>query len=282
MVENGQQPAIRTVRYRVAEDSPFGVEVLTFGRLRALPAGKQPTTVHRADFHVLALANSGRGTATVDFVRHRLEPGQVVWIRPGWTHSWEDIREVTGTVVLFRPEFVPAGSPGADPLGPAVWRPEHADLVRLAAEHLRREYAAAVAGPGGAAILGHLLEVLLLRTADGAPRPADNREVFAAFSRAVETGYRRSREVAWYAHRLGYAPRTLRRATQEALGIGAKRFIDDRVVLEAKRLLAHDGLSVTACAHRLGFDDPANFAKFFQSRAGVSPGAFAEDQRWRR
>jgi AraC-like DNA-binding protein len=178
----------------------------------------------------------------VDFVRHPLDADRVIWIRPGWTHSWDDIRAVTGSVVLFRAEFVPAGSPGADPLGPTGWRQAtRPDLVRLAADHLRREYAAAVAGPrpGSAAILRHLLEALLLRVGDGAPRPSDGREVFTAFSRAVEAEYPRSREVAWYARRLGYAPRTLRRATREAVGIGAKRFIDDRVVLETKRLLAH-------------------------------------------
>jgi AraC-like DNA-binding protein len=218
----------------------------------------------------------------VDFVRHPLDADRVIWIRPGWTHSWDDIRAVTGSVVLFRAEFVPAGSPGADPLGPTGWRQAtRPDLVRLAADHLRREYAAAVAGPrpGSAAILRHLLEALLLRVGDGAPRPSDGREVFTAFSRAVEAEYPRSREVAWYARRLGYAPRTLRRATREAVGIGAKRFIDDRVVLETKRLLAHTEISVAECARRLGFDDPANFAKFFHTRAGVSPGAFAESMR---
>ncbi|GAA5159365.1 MULTISPECIES: helix-turn-helix domain-containing protein [Amycolatopsis] len=273
MVKNGQQ-RIRTLHYRVAADSPSGVEVLTFSRLRLMPAGKQWDTVHRADFHVLALGRSGRGTVVVDFVRHPLDADRVVWIRPGWTHSWADIAAVEGLVVLFRPEFVPPSSPGADVLGPVSWQVDRPDLVRLAADHLRREYV-----EGDAEILRHLLEVLLLRVAGGAPRPADGREVFTAFSRAVEAEYARSREVEWYARRLGYSPRTLRRATQEAVGVGAKRFIDDRVVLEAKRLLAHTDITVAECARRLGFDDPANFAKFFQARAGSTPGAFAESVR---
>lgn len=35
-----------------------------------------------------------------------------------------------------------------------------------------------------------------------------------------------SREVTWYARRLGYSPRTLSRATQEAVGRSAKQFVD--------------------------------------------------------
>jgi NAD(P)-dependent dehydrogenase (short-subunit alcohol dehydrogenase family) len=55
--------------------------------------------------------------------------------------------------------------------------------------------------------------------------------------------------------------------------------LDDRVVLEAKRLLAHTGVAVTECARRTGFDDPANFSKFFRARAGLAPGAFAAKAR---
>ncbi len=64
---------------------------------------------------------------------------------------------------------------------------------------------------------------------------------------------------------------------KEATGRTAKEFVDDRVILEAKRLLAHDGTTVAECARRTGFDDPANFSKFFRSRCGLPPGAFTAD-----
>ncbi|MDL4813587.1 helix-turn-helix domain-containing protein [Actinomadura opuntiae] len=273
MVKNGQRTAIRTLHYQDGGGPDGGVEVSTFARLRAMPAGSERPPVQRADFHVLAIVNSGHGVVTVDFVRHRLEPGTIVWIRPGRVHRWDDIAGVDGTLVLFRPESVPNGSPGADPLGPVAWRPTgRPALVRLAADHLRREYDAA---PGGTAILRALLEVLLLRASDSAPPPPAGRQAFTAYAAAVEAHFATSREVAWYARRLGYSPRTLSRATHEATGRSAKQFIDDRVVLEAKRLLAHTRITVAECAHRTGFDDPANFSKFFRARTGLTPGAFA-------
>jgi AraC family transcriptional regulator, transcriptional activator of pobA len=278
MVKNGQQSAIRMLRYQAGGEPDGGVEVITFTRLRTMPAGSRNPTVQRTDFHVLAIVGSGHGLATVDFVRHRLEPGTIVWIRPGRVHRWDNIAEMGGTLVLFRPESVPLGSPGADLLGPVSWRqPGGPALVRLAADHLRREYDAARARPfpGSAAILQALLEVLLLRASDCAPPPPAGRDAFAAYAAAVEAHYAASREVTWYARRLGYSPRTLSRAAQEAVGRSAKQFIDDRVVLEAKRLLAHTGITVTECARRAGFDDPANFSKFFRARTGLTPGAFA-------
>lgn len=282
MVKNGHQPGIRMVRYQDGNEPDGGVEATTFARLRTMPAGSMHPPVQRADFHVLAITGSGRGVVTVDFVRHRLEPGMIVWIRPGRVHRWDDIAAVEGTLVLFRPESVPQGSPGADPLGPVSWRQSASPaLVRLAADHLRREYDAARARPlpGSIAILHALLEVLLLRASDTAPPPPVGREAFTAYAAAVEQYYAASREVTWYARRLGYSPRTLTRAAREAVGRSAKQYIDDRVVLEAKRMLAHAGITVAECARRAGFDDPANFSKFFRARTGLTPGAFAERTR---
>jgi AraC family transcriptional activator of pobA len=87
--------------------------------------------------------------------------------------------------------------------------------------------------------------------------------------------HRPARKAALYARRLDYSPRTLNRATQETVGRTAKQYVDDRVVLEAKRLLAHSDITVAECASRTGFDDPANFSKFFRARTGLTPGTFA-------
>jgi AraC-like DNA-binding protein len=278
MVRNGQLADIPMLRYQAGRGPDGGVEVITFAQLRTMPAGREHPPIQRTDFHVLAFVSSGRGTVTVDFARQDLEPGTVAWIRPGRVHRWDDIAEVFGTVVLFRPESVPQASPGADPLGPVSWRPPgSAALVRLAAGHLRREHDAARLRPvpGSTTIVRALVEVLLLRAGEGMPSPPAGRDAFTAYAAAVEEHYADSREVAWYARRLGYSARTLTRATLDAVGRSAKQYVDDRVVLEAKRLLAHTGITVAECARRTGFDDPANFSKFFQARAGLTPGAFA-------
>lgn len=282
MVKNGQRGTIRLLPWQAPDEPDDGVEVMTFARLRSQPEGSSDPPVQRTAFHVLAIVDSGQGSVTVDFVRHRLEPGTIVWIRPGRVHRWDEIVGLDGTLVLFRPESVPPDSPGAGPLGPITWRQaERPALVRLAADHLRREYGAARAQriPGTPAILHALLEVLLLRVNECAPATPAAREIFAAYAAAVDAHHATSREVTWYAQRLGYSPRTLSRATHETVGRSAKQFIDDRVVLEAKRLLVHTDITVTECARRTGFDDPANFSKFFGARVGLAPGAFAAKSR---
>ncbi|MFJ4876547.1 helix-turn-helix domain-containing protein [Streptomyces sp. NPDC088745] len=125
-------------------------------------------------------------------------------------------------------------------------------------------------------VLRHLLAVLLLRLAPVGESAAGCAEpdAFLRFRTAVERDFARTRRVDDYARELGYAPRTLSRATLSAAGVGAKEFIDRRVVLEAKRLLAHSDHSASRVAALLGFRDAANFGKYFQQRTGESPLGF--------
>jgi transcriptional regulator GlxA family with amidase domain len=58
--------------------------------------------------------------------------------------------------------------------------------------------------------------------------------------------------------------------------MGAKRAIDQRVVLEAQRLLAHSAQQVSSIAASLGFSSATNFAKFFQLHTGSTPSAFRD------
>jgi AraC-like DNA-binding protein len=80
--------------------------------------------------------------------------------------------------------------------------------------------------------------------------------------------------VAAYARRLGYSTRTLDRLARANAGVTAKALIDERVVLEARRMLVHAADPVAAVADALGFDDASNFSKYFTQRAGSTPAAF--------
>ncbi|MGW5466304.1 helix-turn-helix domain-containing protein, partial [Streptomyces sp. NPDC003996] len=46
------------------------------------------------------------------------------------------------------------------------------------------------------------------------------------------------------------------------------------IILEAKRLLAHDRLTAARCADTLGFPDASNFSVFFYKATGMRPGAW--------
>ena len=243
------------------------VEVLTFDRLRELSAGG----TQRADFHVLAVVDRGQGAVTVDFRGHRLGPRSAVWIPPGAVHRWDDIEALSGRLVLFVPSTPATAATHrltAAPTQAPTWT-VGADwpLLTAALDHLELE---AAAGPAELAAL--LLSALLLRL-DPPRRDAEaDGSLFQLFRERVEAGFRAHHDAGYYASRLGYAPRTLSRAVEGATGSTAKAYLTERVVLEAKRLLAHDGITAARCARELGFPDATSFSVFFRTATGLPPG----------
>jgi AraC-like DNA-binding protein len=283
-----RQPPIGKLAYRSPAGAPFGIEVMSFRQVRAITAPAMLAAPQRLEFHVLQVVEHGTGHQTADFRQYPLRPGSVLWIRPGQVHQMDGIGQVDGTLVLFLPDFLTPGTLAAglatDPFAVSGWDPDlrRDTLTMLALEHLRAEYAGSAGDPLAERVelLRQLLTVLILRITprpDPPPRPPG--DAFSVFRQAVERDFSSSRQVSDYACRLGYSARTLSRATLAATGGGAKEFIDARVLLEAKRLLAHSDLSVMQCARQLGFQDAANFSKFFEQRASLTPGAFRASAR---
>ncbi|WP_030661466.1 AraC family transcriptional regulator [Streptomyces rimosus] len=286
-MKNGHS-AVRQLRYLPAVGASYGVEVLSFAALRKADTERRRTQLQRPDFHVLALITSGSGAHEADFRHHRLHEGGVVWIRPGAVHRWSDVDRLDGPLILFRPGFLPdPGLETANVTAPACWQlpAPVLPLAVLAAEHLDREHRAAVRSPhlASSALLAHLLAALLLRVlpkpaAPPPPGAAGDRplKIFHAYRTAVEEHFAQWHQVADYAKALGYDVRTLTRATRATAGTGAKAFLDQRILLEAKRLLAHTDLPVGRCAHHLGFRDTGNFTTFFRRQTGLAPTSWAD------
>ncbi|MER6284702.1 helix-turn-helix transcriptional regulator [Streptomyces sviceus] len=293
MVKNRHDAArgVPEISFAAPAGTPAGVEVLPLAELRRRVPAERLTAPQRPDFHHLIAVTGGTLWHTVDFTAYALEPGSWLWVRPGQVQQWGDLTHAEGTLVLFREDFLdPATAAGAlvaDPHAPVLRRPlpEDAQALRLAADHLAEEFGALGRLPLEihTAALRHLLAVLVLRLAHltapvGSPVPEPD-ATYLRFRDAVERDFARTRRVEDYAVALGYSARTLARATLAAAGLGAKEFIDRRVVLEAKRLLAHSDQSAARIADRLGFSSATHFNKYFHQRTGQTPIAFRDTVR---
>ncbi|GCD39677.1 transcriptional regulator [Streptomyces chrestomyceticus JCM 4735] len=274
MVETGHVSVIRHMTYQPAGRRAASVETMTFGRLRELNDGG----TQRADFHVLAVIDAGPGSVTVDFHRHPLQDRSAVWIPPGAVHRWDDIADVAGHLVLFVPtapvthatrELVAFPDPAAH------WSIPDADwpFVDAARSHLLLE-ASAPPSDSRTDLPAILLSALITRLHPPHAEARPTHPAFRLFRSSVEAHFRQHHDAGYYARTLGYAPRTLSRAVQQATGRTAKAYIVERITLEAKRLLAHDRLTAARCADVLGFPDASNFSVFFRKATGKRPGAW--------
>ncbi|GLW48611.1 transcriptional regulator [Streptomyces sp. NBRC 14336] len=259
---------------------------------RTWHAEAPPGRVHRIDFHVVMLFDDGPVRHMIDFTEYEAGAGDLLWIRPGQIHRFSDTSAYRGTVLTMQPGFLPRATVEATGLYrydlPPLLHPDEAQLaaLRSSLRQLRREYKDSTTLPLSlhTAVLRHSLSAFLLRLAhlaasahDTAHREADS--AFTQFRDAVERGFATNHSVSAYADQLGCSRRTLVRAVRAATGETPKAFIDKRVVLEAKRLLAHTDLPVGRVGAAIGFPDPANFSKFFHQHTEMTPAAFRAEMR---
>ncbi|MDQ7906039.1 AraC family transcriptional regulator [Phytohabitans sp. ZYX-F-186] len=258
------------------------------------------------DRHRLMLVTKGHGTHEVDFEVYQCRPGTLVWARPGQLVRPGGQPGLDATLLCWTPGPWPAapdpGSVDGAAGGGAVTVPElpdggptHRQLAGEDEDAVINEVSQLVVDCErglSPELLRQQLATLLLRVRLLGPQstqapppvagaqppeglwPAGEVEAFDRFRDELERGYARTRRVEDYADRLGCCVRTLTRASLAATGRSAKQVIDDRVTLEAKRLLAGTDLPVAEIGRRLGFPEPTNFGRFFQREAGQSPGAF--------
>jgi len=280
---------------RYVAPAPYGVEAMTLAQLREMAPPGYLTAPQRPAFHLLILGSCGQATHTVDFREYPIGRGCGVWVRPGQVQRFSsDDEKLSADLVLFQPDFLIPGTEAAaiadDRFGPVNYDCSHStrDHLDQARSTLREGYAEALqtARPGDAMqteMLRHLLSVLILRlTAAPAPRTNGSHHgadgLHGRFRDLLERDFAVAHDVEHYARVLGYSSRTLSRATQTAVDQTPKQMIQERIALEAARLLAHSSLAVAPIAAGLGFRDPSNFSTFFTRQTGIAPTKFRRQQ----
>ena len=81
-------------------------------------------------------------------------------------------------------------------------------------------------------------------------------------------------QVTFYAKKLFISAGHLNDTIKKMTGKNAKSFINERRILEAKRLLFWTETSIQEVAWKTGFKDPAYFTRFFKKHTGVLPASF--------
>lgn len=94
------------------------------------------------------------------------------------------------------------------------------------------------------------------------------------FQKLLEAHFSDEKSVHFYAARLNISPETFSKKIKAQLGKLPSVLIQERVVLESKKLLHLTYLSVKEVALKLNFADEHYFSRYFKKNVGVSPSEF--------
>ncbi len=250
-------------------------------------------TPQRLQSYMIALFTKGRGHHYVDFASYPYQERTLLFVAENQVHQWEINTENDAFIVAFSKEFLYKSAQDRDILESylifdyALKSP----VLTLSEDDYRRflplfqELKQEFDHPGMDAfkhdIYRNLLRTILLmaerlKRSETQPPMLAQYQDFTRFREQVEVDYARTRNVQDYAVALGYSAKKLNQFTQSILNKNAKLFVDERVLLEIKRLLIHTNLSIKEIADRTGFDEPTNLVKFFKRYTGQTPLTFRD------
>ena len=95
-------------------------------------------------------------------------------------------------------------------------------------------------------------------------RKGEELDYIILFKNLLDEKFRVVKSVSEYAVLMSVSEKKLNRTTSLTLGKTPKQLIDERIILEAKRLLAYTNNSIKEVGFDLGFDEPTNFIKYFR------------------
>ncbi len=248
-------------------------------------------TPQRLHSYLIVLFTKGQGRHRVDFTVYPYQEKTLLFVAENQVHQWEINTDNEAFVLAFSREFLYKSSQDRELLesyrifdvslhSPTLCL-DDADYQRclILFQELKHEFDQPEADVFKYDIYRNLLRTILLlaerrKRSEASPAVLAQYEEFARFRSQVDGDFSRTRNVVDYAKTLGYSPKKLNQVTQSIVGKNAKLFVDERVVLEIKRLLIHTDLSIKEIADRTGFDEPTNLVKFFKRYTRLTPVTF--------
>jgi AraC family transcriptional activator of pobA len=116
-----------------------------------------------------------------------------------------------------------------------------------------------------------LTEIARLARENPAPAKTGSIALATDLRRLVDRHFRENWAIERYTETLGTTPHLLAKACRSAFGLPVKEFINERRLLEARRLLLFTVRSVEDIAYEVGLKDAAYFSRFFKARMGQPP-----------
>jgi AraC family transcriptional activator of pobA len=242
------------------------------------------THAMRFDLFLLLHVADGMGSCRIDTQEFDLSTGAFYCVYPGQTFVPGRDSFMTGTAIYFAPEFV-------CPINDDVWRLLHSELFNIYGpcvivadeeamvdsvpllQTMMREYT----GDGKLRfeVIRSLLRVLIISLdRNGSGRPEVLRSRYAdqvnAFYDLVNKHLLTHKKVSEYARLLGMTANHLNLLVNRVSGFSPKHYIQQQILLEAKRQLRWGGKSMKEIAYGLGYIDTSHFSKFFKNFSGES------------
>ena len=280
---NTDQPVLV---YRLKPDELTGNEQVRVYQYKGrFPDRSDLLVPHRKDHYLLVFIRRAGSRQWIDMRPYMLRDNAIYFTGPGQVIVKEGFEQLWSTGIAFTNEFLALqenaslsklpliqNSYGGHELllteADVLWVED--TLSKIDAEYQQPgEWQQRMLSAYLTVLLTHLSRLYTEQFA-GSNTPKD-KLLFKKFPERVDECFREQHEVGDYAAMLHLSAGYLSEVVKNQSDKPAIKYIHERLVLEARRLLFHTPHSLKEIAFDLGFSEASYFSRFFKRETGVSP-----------
>lgn len=257
--------------------------------------GDHPCRPHIHSFYQIIWFRRGHGIHYVDFKPYPVASDTLFFISPGQIHYFDGNSDYEGVIIHFDESLLSDEGSSENVFlkynvfnafdAVPYFHVDNDEAERLASlvDDIRGEMEQEEAF-AHRDCLQYLVKLFLIniqrsgRRGEGEPLCVSNSAhcLFVRFRMMLEHHYQEIHTVKQYADRLNVSSKTLTNSVAVSAHTTPLRIINDRITLEAKRLLTFSDMKIKEISYALGFEDPSYFVKFFKRSTGQLPLEFRE------
>ncbi|MCW3806013.1 AraC family transcriptional regulator [Plebeiibacterium marinum] len=250
---------------------------------------------HRHDYYTLILVSKGTGKHIIDFNEFDVKDKTVHFVYPGQVHQISTPERPQGWVMNFSREFLVQNAI-TDKLVNRVYLynttgyspplmlsdDEYVNLLGIVNQVMQYsskdflyKYEA----------LGALLKLFfininsscMVQHSHDMEQAIGRDRLFVSFKKMLDQKFQEYHKVTQYADDLAVSSDYLNKFVKTQSGKSAKEFIQDKLLVEAKRLLLFTSQTNKELASNIGFEEPSHFSNFFKKMTSQTPGQFRKE-----
>ncbi|MGA0555628.1 helix-turn-helix domain-containing protein [Larkinella sp. VNQ87] len=235
---------------------------------------------HRDEYHLFFLQERGTTTLEIDFKQHEIKPFTVTYIHPNQVHRLIDLQNTTVSFLAIsnehiNPEYLKLLEEMV-PVSPLLLKQddftvisEISSLCITLFEQNKKKLHHSILKDSFNTWVGFVISNYLDK-AESNYTLSRFGIISKAFRAILEKNFATAKRPSEYAEKLNISTPYLNECVKNTTGFSVSHHIQQRVVLEAKRLLYHSDKSVKEIATELGYDDYPYFSRLFTKVTGMT------------
>ncbi|MFT3750901.1 MAG: helix-turn-helix domain-containing protein [Agriterribacter sp.] len=251
---------------------------------KGLKNAKEFEQSHRDDWHLFLFQEQGTTSIEIDFQKHKIKPLSVVHIHPNQVHRLIAFENATiCSMAISKGSITPEYLKLLEDITPAkpLSLKKDAFLIIREAASLSIKLSKRKHEKLYHSLLKDSCNTLIALITSQYLDKEKSHDTFSrfeivtkSFKTILENSFTTTKRPTDYAKKLNLSTPYLNECVRNTTGFSVSHHIQERVILEAKRLLYHSDKAVKEISFELGYDDYSYFVRLFTKITGTTPLTF--------